>query len=112
MSKSDSLPQPNAGIMDIEVYVPGKSAVPAGVKLHKLSANETPLGPSPKAKEAYAQLADRLEDYPDGSSSDLREAIAAAHGLNAANIMCGNGSDELLGLIMQCYLGPSGCEAS
>ena len=106
MSKSASLPQPNAGIMDIEVYVPGKSAVPAGVKLHKLSANESPLGPSPKAKEAYVELADRLEDYPDGSSSELRQAIAAAHGLNAANIICGNGSDELLSLIMQCYLAP------
>ncbi|MEP0944020.1 MAG: histidinol-phosphate transaminase [Rhizobiaceae bacterium] len=106
MTKSDSLPMPNAGIMDIAVYVPGKSAVPQGVKLHKLSANETPLGPSPKAKEAYKELSDCLEDYPDGSSIELREAIAAAHGLNAGHIMCGNGSDELLSLIMQCYLAP------
>jgi histidinol-phosphate aminotransferase len=106
MTKSDSLPQPNSGIMDIAVYVPGKSAVPEGVKLHKLSANETPLGPSPKAKEAYLELAERLEDYPDGSSSELRGALANAHGLNAANIICGNGSDELLSLIMQCYLAP------
>ena len=106
MTKSDSLPQPNAGIMDIEVYVPGKSAVPQRMKLYKLSANETPLGPSPKAKEAYLELAGRLEDYPDGRSSELRAAIATAHGLTAVNIICGNGSDELLSLIMQCYLAP------
>ena len=85
MTNSDSLPQPNSGIMDIAVYVPGKSAVPEGVKLHKLSANETPLGPSPKAKEAYVELADHLEDYPDGSSSELREAIAALDGVLAVH---------------------------
>ncbi len=106
MTKSDNIPEPNPGIMEIASYVPGKSAVPAGVKLFKLSANETPLGPSPAAKHAYAELAGNLEDYPDGSSNQLRDAIASAHGVNAANILCGNGSDELLGLMAQCYLRP------
>lgn len=110
MSKSDNLPEPNAGIMEIASYVPGKSAVPAGVKLHKLSANETPLGPSPAAKQAYVDLAGQLEDYPDGSAIGLRDAIAKAHGVNPANILCGNGSDELLDLLARCYLRP-GLEA-
>ncbi|NKB50736.1 MAG: histidinol-phosphate transaminase [Rhizobiaceae bacterium] len=106
MTKSDNLPEPNPGIMEIASYVPGKSAVPSGVKLFKLSANETPLGPSPAAKQAYMERAGSLEDYPDGSSSQLREAIAKAHGVNPANVLCGNGSDELLGLMAQCYLQP------
>lgn len=99
-------PQPNPGTMDIAAYVPGLSKVPNGVKLHKLSANETPLGPSPAAQQAFAEIATRLEDYPDGSSTALREAIAHNHGLNAANIVAGNGSDELLGLLAKTYLQP------
>ena len=106
MSQSRNLPEPNSGIMDIHAYVPGKSAVPEGVKLYKLSANETPLGPSPKAKAAFADLAGRLEDYPDGSSQELRHAIADAHGVNVNQVLCGNGSDELLSLMAQCYLRP------
>ena len=48
--------------------------------------------------------AEHLELYPDGSATKLREAIAEVHGLNPANILCSNGSDELLGLIAQTYL--------
>ncbi len=99
-----SKPIPKSGIMDINAYIPGKSAAPAGVKLHKLSANETPLGPSPTAKTAFAELANCLEDYPDGSSNELREAISKTHGINSDNILCGNGSDECLSLMAQCYL--------
>ncbi len=92
--------------MEIDMYVPGKSAAPAGVKLHKLSSNENPLGASPAAIEAVKQLADRMEFYPDGSANKLRDAIAAAHGLNPANIVCSNGSDEAIGMIAQAYLSP------
>jgi len=99
-------PTPRAGIMDIEAYVPGKSTAPAGVKLHKLSSNENPLGPSPKAIEAAREVAGRLDIYPDGSARRLREAIGEAHGLNPANIVCSNGSDEILGLLAQIYLSP------
>lgn len=104
---NDLRPRPKAGVMDIEAYVPGKSAAPAGVaKVHKLSSNENPLGPSPRAIEAVRAVADRLEYYPDGSAGKLREAIAAAHGLNPANIVCSNGSDEIIGLLAQTYLAP------
>lgn len=93
--------------MDIEAYVPGKSAAPAGVaKVHKLSSNENPLGPSPKAVEAAREVAARLDVYPDGSARRLREAIGEAHGLNPGNIICSNGSDEILGLVAQTYLAP------
>ncbi len=98
-------PQPNAGIMDIAAYVPGREHVDGVAKVYKLSSNETPVGPSPKALEAIASLADRMALYPDGQSNQLKQAIATAYGLNPANIVCSNGSDELLGLIAQTYLG-------
>ena len=98
------LPQPKSGVMDIAVYVPGKSKVPSGIVLHKLSSNESPIGPSPKAKAAIAEAALKMEDYPDGSSTQLRNAIGEVHGLNAENIICGNGSDEILGLLANTYL--------
>ena len=101
-----SRPQPKAGVMDIAAYVPGKSAAPGGVKLHKLSSNENPLGSSPAAQEAVKKLAGKMEFYPDGSATRLREAIAEAYGLNPANIVCSNGSDEIIGLIAQTYLSP------
>ncbi|RWO53238.1 histidinol-phosphate transaminase [Mesorhizobium sp.] len=100
-------PTPRAGIMDIEAYVPGKSTAPAGVtKVHKLSSNENPLGPSQKAIEAARDVAAKLDIYPDGTARRLREAIAEVHGLNPANIVCSNGSDEILGLLAQTYLAP------
>ena len=103
MSQTDR-PQPNPGIMDIAAYVPGKDGVPGAKKVYKLSSNETPLGASPAALDAYRGLAEKLEFYPDGAATALREAIAEVHGLNPANILCSNGSDELLGLLAQTYL--------
>ncbi|MGL4440210.1 MAG: pyridoxal phosphate-dependent aminotransferase [Bosea sp. (in: a-proteobacteria)] len=98
-------PTPRRGVLDIEAYVPGKSAAPAGVKLIKLSSNETPLGASPNAIAAFKGLADKLELYPDGSATKLREAIAAKFGLDPARLICGSGSDELLSLITNAYMG-------
>jgi histidinol-phosphate aminotransferase len=98
-------PEPRPGIMQIEAYVPGKSAAAGVAKIHKLSSNETPLGPSPKAIAAL-RAADHFELYPDGSATRLREAIAAKYGLDPARIICGSGSDELLALLTHTYVGP------
>ncbi|MDN2568409.1 aminotransferase class I/II-fold pyridoxal phosphate-dependent enzyme, partial [Aquibium sp. A9E412] len=99
-------PEPKPGVMDIAAYVPGRDTAAGVAKVYKLSSNETPLGPSPKAVEAVRRSLDHLEAYPDGSATALRQAIGAAHGLNPANILCSNGSDELLGLLAQTYLKP------
>ena len=99
-------PKARPGISDIETYIPGESQVPGGLKPAKLSSNETPLGPSPKAIEAFRSAAGALERYPDGQATILREAIARRYGLDAARIVCGSGSDELLGLLARGYLGP------
>ncbi|MGE0845135.1 MAG: histidinol-phosphate transaminase [Flavobacteriaceae bacterium] len=98
-------PIPREGVGKIAPYVPGKGGGASG-KVHKLSSNETPLGPSPKAIEAFREAAKSLELYPDGAASALREAIAARYGLDARRIVCGTGSDELLNLIAHAYLGP------
>ena len=97
-------PQPRPGVMKIAAYVPGKHGDSSKGKVHKLSSNETPLGASPEAIDAAAQVLAHAELYPDGSANELRRAIAEVHGLNAENILCSNGSDELLGLLAQTYL--------
>jgi histidinol-phosphate aminotransferase len=98
-------PVPNPGIIDIAPYTPGKSPVPEpGRKVFKLSANETPFGPSLKAIVAYKEAAAHLEDYPEGTSKILREAIGRAFGLDSGRIICGAGSDEILNLLAHAYL--------
>lgn len=92
--------------MAIDAYVPGKSRVKGVAKIHKLSSNESPLGPSPLALEAFLKSAGDLSLYPDGSASGLREAIAHRFGLETARVICGNGSDELLALLAHAFLGP------
>src|SRR3989440_554382 len=83
-----------------------RSPVPQpGRKVFKLSANETPFGPSPKAIAAYQEAAAHLEDYPEGTSRLLREAIGRAFGLDPDRIICGAGSDEILNLLAHTYLG-------
>lgn len=99
-------PLPRPGIMDIAAYVPGGGHAPGAAKVHKLSSNETPLGASPAAMEALREVGNHLELYPDGQAAALREAIAEVHGLNPANIVCGNGSDDILALLTRAYLGP------
>jgi histidinol-phosphate aminotransferase len=99
-------PEPKPGILDIHAYVPGKSGAKTG-KTYKLSSNESPMGPSPKAVAAYQDaVAQNLALYPDPSATKLREAIAKRYGLNAGNIVCGGtGSDELLQMLAHAYLG-------
>ncbi|PLX38585.1 MAG: histidinol-phosphate transaminase [Hyphomicrobiales bacterium] len=99
-------PVPRPGVLDIAPYVPGKSKATGGSKLFKLSSNETPLGASPAAIDAYRDVADHLELYPDGASTALREAIGDVYGLNPTRLICGAGSDEILNLIAQAYIGP------
>ncbi len=99
-------PQPQPGILDISPYIPGESSAPGGVKPIKLSSNETPLGPSPKAVAAFKAEAEHLDRYPDGGATALRAAIGKLYGLDPARIVCGSGSDELINIIAHAYIGP------
>jgi histidinol-phosphate aminotransferase len=97
-------PTPRAGVLDIDAYVPGKSSAPGVARVFKLSSNESPLGPSPAAIAAYNEAGKHLEDYPDGSASELRDAIGRVFGLDPDRIVCGAGSDDLLNLLARAYL--------
>ncbi len=99
-------PTPKPGILGIDPYVGGESAVPGRDKVIKLSGNESAFGPSPKAVAAYTEAAESLHRYPDGGCTGLRDALAALHGLDAARIVCGAGSDELISLLCHAYAGP------
>ena len=104
MRHTMNMPRPRDGVLDIAAYVPGKSSGAGSGKVHKLSSNESPLGSSPAALQAYAACAQDLALYPDGSAGALREALAKAHGINPDNIVCGAGSDELLQLLASGFL--------
>ncbi|MBD21190.1 MAG: histidinol-phosphate transaminase [Rhodospirillaceae bacterium] len=94
------------GIMELAPYVPGKSQVPGNFSPIKLSANESALGPSEKAIEAFYKCSNLLHLYPDGNSIDLRASLGEVNGLNPENIVCGAGSDELLYNLARGYAGP------
>lgn len=99
-------PKPQPGILDIAAYKGGEGSVPGVAKVHKLSSNETPLGPSPKAVAVYQKMAGELHRYPDGAADALRKALARHYGLPAENIVCSNGSDEMISLLCAAYCGP------
>ncbi|HSS14667.1 MAG TPA: histidinol-phosphate transaminase, partial [Rhizomicrobium sp.] len=100
-------PTPKPGILEVSLYVGGRAAVPGVAKPIKLSANESPIGPGPKAMAALSAAAHDLQLYPDGSARLLREAIAEVHGLNPDRIVAGGeGSGPLLTLLANAYLQP------
>ncbi len=97
---------PKPGVLDIEPYVGGRASVVGVAAPIKLSSNESALGPSPLAVEAYEAAVKNLSIYPEGSAKILRDAIGEAYGLDGARIVCGNGSDELLTMLANAYLRP------
>ncbi len=98
--------RPQPGIMDIALYQGGASHVAGVDNITKLSSNENPLGPSDKAVDAYRRAAFDLHRYPSSDHAALREAIAEVYGLDAARIICGAGSDEIIAFLCQAYAGP------
>ncbi|HET9147589.1 MAG TPA: histidinol-phosphate transaminase [Acetobacteraceae bacterium] len=99
-------PRPRPEIFAVPPYVGGASKLPGVNRVVKLSSNEGAFGPPPGARAALAAAAADIHRYPDGGSAALREAIGAYFGLDPARIVCGNGSDELITLLIQAYGGP------
>jgi histidinol-phosphate aminotransferase len=98
--------RPQPGVLDIAPYRGGEAGAPGFERPIRLASNESALGPSPRAIAAYRALADDMHRYPDGGADALREALARHYGLPADRIVCGNGSDELIGLLTKAYAGP------
>jgi histidinol-phosphate aminotransferase len=94
------------GIEQIAPYVGGDAALPGRTRVIRLASNEGALGPSPMAVAAFEEMASEIHRYPDGASAELRAALAGLHGLDAARIVCGAGSDELIALLCRAYAGP------
>ena len=101
---NDIRPQP--GIMDIALYEGGKASVAGVTNVVKLSSNENPFGPSGRAKEAFQRSVHQIHRYPSTDHAALRAAIAEVHGLDAARVICGVGSDEVITFLCQAYAGP------
>ena len=98
-------------ILSLSPYVPGKPIEELQRQLGltrviKLASNENPLGPSPKAVTALAGANSTLHRYPDGGAYRLRQAIADRWKVTREQVILGNGSDEILGLLVRTFLTP------
>src|SRR5947209_4261490 len=105
----------NEHILGIAPYEPGKPIEELERELGitdaiKLASNENPLGPSDRVQKALAAALTTLNRYPDGSGFYLRQALAKKHGVTADQVILGNGSNELIELIVRSFL-KSGDEA-
>jgi histidinol-phosphate aminotransferase len=101
-----SAPRPRPEVLTISPYVAGESTVVGANRVVKLSSNEGAFGVPPGAQAAYATLVGEIHRYPDGSAAELRAAIGKTFGLDAARIVCGAGSDDLLYQLCLAYGGP------
>ena len=103
----------NPQLRDLLSYEPGKPVEDVARELGmdpgqiiKLSSNENPLGPSPKALAAMHAALDRAHFYPDGGGWHLRGAIAERLGFQRENVILGNGSNEIIEFIGHAFLKP------
>ncbi|NNK77164.1 MAG: histidinol-phosphate transaminase [Litoreibacter sp.] len=97
---------PQPGILDIALYQGGEAHAPGVVDPVKLSSNENPFGPSPRALDAFRQAAGNLHVYPSTDHAALRAAIGEVQGLDPERIICGVGSDEIISFLCYAYAGP------
>ncbi|MFH1497609.1 MAG: histidinol-phosphate transaminase [Verrucomicrobiota bacterium] len=111
MSDLSSLALPH--VPALHAYTPGLQPTETGWV--KLNTNECPYGPSPRAAEAIAaeiaESGDRLRLYPNPTSAPLRQLIARQHGLAEQNVLVGNGSDDVLNLLVRVFGGPAALTA-
>jgi histidinol-phosphate aminotransferase len=100
-------------VAKLHAYTPGLQ--PSGPGWVKLNTNESPYPPSPRVAAAIlAELGGvgaSLRLYPDPRSMALRAAVAGLHGVGAENVCIGNGSDDILNLLVRCYCGPAAAAA-
>ena len=103
----------NPQLRELVAYEPGKPVEDLARELGlapgeiiKLASNENPLGPSPAARQAMIDTIDRAHFYPDGGGYYLREAVAEQLGLSMANVILGNGSNEIIEFLGHAYLQP------
>ena len=95
---------PKAKSLNAEKYVAGLSLFKQKFAKIKLSANESALGPSPKAVKEYIKVSKDFKRYPDSDGTFLRKTIAKKFKLDQSRIILGNGSDQIFELICKAFL--------
>lgn len=93
-------------IASMKGYVPGFQPDPRG-NYTKLNSNENPFPPSPQVRELLQKFAyEDLRIYPDPESLELREKLGVLYGFSPSQIICGNGSDDILNIIVRSFVEP------
>tara|TARA_B100000686_G_scaffold324835_1_gene380893 strand:- start:121 stop:1200 length:1080 start_codon:yes stop_codon:yes gene_type:complete len=90
----------------VEKYVGGLSQFKKIGNPIKLSANESALGPSPKAIEAFEKEKNKILKYPESDSNFLREVLSEKYKIDSKRIICGSGSDQIFDLTCRLFLKP------
>ena len=98
------LPKPRK--IDVERYIGGLSKFKKIDNPIKLSANESALGPSPKALEAFQKDKDKVFKYPESDSNSLRNVIGKILNIDEERIICGSGSDQIFDLVCRLFIEP------
>ncbi len=99
-------PRPRPDIASMAGYTPGEQPA-AGLRVVKLNTNENPFPPSPRAVAAIRDYdPDSLRRYPDPTADQFRDAVAKRHGLTRGHVIAGNGSDDILSIVLRTYVGP------
>jgi len=98
-------------IASLKPYSPGKPLSELERELGiceaiKLASNENPWGPSPKALQVLEHASASLHRYPDGGAHDLRQALAKKWQVSNDQVLVGNGSDEVISLLIKTFLAP------
>lgn len=103
----------NTHLQQVVSYTPGLTTEEAvsrydldSAQVIKLSSNENPLGPPPKAVEAIQKLLPELHRYPDSQALSLREKIAEREGLRPENVVIGAGSSETMSFVVRAFSRP------
>ncbi len=99
-------PEMKPWIEAMHAYVPGKAKTDGVPVIAKLSSNENPWGPSPRAIAAMQAVIAEGHRYPDPASTALRAALGDACNVDPAHIICGTGSDEILHMVASAFAGP------
>lgn len=98
-------------IQGLTPYQPGKPISETKRELglnhvYKLASNEAPIGPSPRVREAMMSAMEEINRYPDGACFEMRQAVAKYYGVSPDWLMFGNGSDEIVDILVQIYCKP------
>jgi len=104
--KKNNILKTKRGVDSIKLYSGGTSKISGIKKIIKLSSNESPLGPSLKAIQAYKNSAEKLSRYPELTADSLQQCIAKKHNLNPDQIISGTGSDEVLIFTILAFCSP------